>query len=63
MGALPTLFAATDPGLRGGEFVGPDGWDNWRGYPAVTKEIDKHYKESVASELWRISTEITGVEI
>lgn len=63
MGALPTLFAATDPGLRGGEFVGPDGWDNWRGYPAVTKEIEKHYKESVASELWRISTEITGVEI
>ena len=63
MGALPTLFAATQPGLKGGEFIGPDGWDNWRGYPVVTNELQKHYKESDAEELWRVSKEITGIEI
>lgn len=62
MGALPTLFAATEPSLNGGELAGPDGWDNWRGYPAVSKEIDKLYDKSVADKLWKVSEEITGVE-
>jgi NAD(P)-dependent dehydrogenase (short-subunit alcohol dehydrogenase family) len=62
MGALPTLFAATEPGLNGGELTGPDGWDNWRGYPAVSNEIDKLYDKSVADKLWKVSEEITGVE-
>lgn len=63
MGALPTLFAATEPSLRGGEFIGPDGWDNWRGYPTITGDLKKLYKESVAEKLWKISTDITGIEI
>src|SRR4029079_18026065 len=25
MGALPELFAATDPGVKSGQFIGPDG--------------------------------------
>jgi hypothetical protein len=32
-GALPTLRAATDPGARGGEYYGPDGWLEFKGYP------------------------------
>lgn len=63
MGALPTLFAATNPALKGSEFIGPDGWDNWRGYPTVSCEIDKIYKGADAEKLWKLSTEITGVTI
>ena len=37
MGALPTLFAATQPGLEGGTYVGPDGPGEQRGYPKVVK--------------------------
>ncbi len=34
-GALPTLYAATFPGLPGGSFVGPDGLFEARGAPRV----------------------------
>ena len=35
MGALPTLRAATDPGVIGGQYFGPDGFGEQRGYPKV----------------------------
>ena len=34
-GALPTLFAATEPGLTGGEYIGPDGLRQYRGSPTI----------------------------
>jgi NAD(P)-dependent dehydrogenase (short-subunit alcohol dehydrogenase family) len=33
MGALPTLYAATEPGLEGGTYAGPDGLAEQRGHP------------------------------
>jgi NAD(P)-dependent dehydrogenase (short-subunit alcohol dehydrogenase family) len=33
MGALPTLRAATDPTVRGGQYYGPGGFAEQRGYP------------------------------
>src|SRR5207248_2840091 len=36
MGALPTLYAATQPGLEGGTYVGPDGIGEFRGHPHLT---------------------------
>ncbi|WP_353625718.1 oxidoreductase [Bacillus sp. JCM 19041] len=30
-GAKPTIYAATDPSLHGGEWVGPNGFKAWRG--------------------------------
>ena len=33
MGALPTLYAATEPGLEGGLYIGPDGVGEMRGHP------------------------------
>ena len=35
MGALPTLRAATDPGVIGGQYFGPEGFLEQRGYPKV----------------------------
>ena len=35
MGALPALRAATDPGVIGGQYFGPDGFGEQRGYPKV----------------------------
>lgn len=32
-GALPMLYAATAPDVEGGEFIGPDGFNEYRGYP------------------------------
>ena len=35
MGALPMLYAATQPGLEGGTYVGPDGPGEQRGHPKI----------------------------
>jgi NAD(P)-dependent dehydrogenase (short-subunit alcohol dehydrogenase family) len=61
MGSLPTLFAATNPDLRGGEFIGPDGRGNHRGYPVITGEEAKIFKQDVATKLWEFSEKVTGV--
>ena len=37
MGALPTLRAATDPAVRGGQYYGPDGFRELRGHPVLVE--------------------------
>ncbi len=61
MGALPTLYAATAPGLQGGEFTGPSGFMEMRGYPKVVDSNKKSHDEEVARKLWAVSEELTGV--
>ncbi len=62
MGALPQLYAATSPGIQGGEVVGPSGFSQMRGLPKVIQEIQKEYDHEVAARLWEISTQLTGVD-
>jgi NAD(P)-dependent dehydrogenase (short-subunit alcohol dehydrogenase family) len=61
MGALATLYAATYPGLNGGEFVGPDGFGELRGHPHVVTPNRAARDEDVAARLWQVSEELTGV--
>lgn len=61
MGALPTLYAATHPDLRGGEFIGPDGPGNTKGYPVLTNDAARLYKPDLAAKLWEVSETLTGV--
>ncbi len=59
-GALPTLRAALDPAVRGGEYFGPDGFYEMRGHPVrVTSSRRSHNKEA-AARLWSVSEELTG---
>ncbi|MEJ7891030.1 MAG: oxidoreductase [Solirubrobacteraceae bacterium] len=60
MGALPTLYAATAPGLAGGEFIGPDGLLEQRGHPQVVAPNDAGRDEAVARRLWEVSEALTG---
>ncbi len=60
MGALPTLYAATEP-LNGGEFIGPDGKGRRKGYPTIDQTIEKLYDQDVSKRLWTLSEELTGV--
>jgi NAD(P)-dependent dehydrogenase (short-subunit alcohol dehydrogenase family) len=62
MGALPTLFAATDPGVPGGSFIGPDGFMEQRGHPRVVTAAGKAYDERAWKRLWEVSAELTGVD-
>jgi NAD(P)-dependent dehydrogenase (short-subunit alcohol dehydrogenase family) len=60
-GALPQLRAATDPQVRGGQYWGPDGLFELRGYPTLVKSSAKSYDEAVQKRLWGIAEELTGV--
>ena len=61
MGALPTLRAATDPAVRGGQYYGPGGRGEIRGYPKlVTSSRDSH-DQAAQRRLWTVSEELTGV--
>ena len=61
MGALPTLYAATEPGVEGGTYVGPDGLGEQRGHPKPVKPSSAARDEQVARRLWEVSEEMTGV--
>jgi NAD(P)-dependent dehydrogenase (short-subunit alcohol dehydrogenase family) len=61
MGALPTLYAATEPGLEGGTFCGPDGFLEQHGHPKPVSPSGAARDEQVARRLWEVSEEMTGV--
>jgi NAD(P)-dependent dehydrogenase (short-subunit alcohol dehydrogenase family) len=60
-GALPTLYAATHPGLAGGSYVGPDGIGELRGHPHLVSPNRAARDADVAARLWSVSEELTGV--
>ncbi len=60
-GALPTLYAATAPGVEGGEYFGPDGFMEARGHPTRVKAIAEARDPAVGERLWEVSEELTGV--
>jgi NAD(P)-dependent dehydrogenase (short-subunit alcohol dehydrogenase family) len=61
MGALPTLRAATDPHVTGGQYYGPDGFGGMRGYPKVVASSTKSHDAERQRRLWAVSEELTGV--
>ncbi|WP_394237127.1 oxidoreductase [Niallia oryzisoli] len=61
MGALPTIYAATHPSLKGGEYIGPDGKGRRKGYPALDTPHPVANDEDVINKLWEISEKLTGV--
>jgi len=61
MGALPTLRAAADPAVRGGEYYGPRGLGEQRGYPKVVQSSAMSHDEQLQRRLWDVSEELTGV--
>ena len=61
-GALPQLLAATDPAVRGGQYWGPMGIGELRGYPTLVESSAKSHDRIVAERLWQVSEELTGIQ-
>lgn len=61
MGALPTLFAATAPGLPGNSYIGPDGFMEQRGWPRIVDRSAAAKNVADAERLWTASEALTGV--
>jgi len=60
-GALPLLFAATDPAVSGGSYIGPDGPLGQRGFPKVVAPPPQARNAATASRLWAAAEELTGI--
>ncbi len=61
IGALPELYAATDPTVQGGSYLGPDGPLEVRGYPKRVGSNKKSKNLDAARRLWELSEKLTDV--
>jgi NAD(P)-dependent dehydrogenase (short-subunit alcohol dehydrogenase family) len=61
MGALPQLYAATAPDVKGNEYFGPDGFMQQSGYPTRVDRTKAAKSAADAETLWNKSVELTGV--
>lgn len=57
-GALPTIMAALDDDVEGGDYFGPTGFKEMKGAPGKVKGKPHAYNEEVAKKLWNISEEL-----
>jgi NAD(P)-dependent dehydrogenase (short-subunit alcohol dehydrogenase family) len=62
MGALPTLRAATDPNVLGGQYYGPDGFGESKGHPKQVESSAQSHDAAIQRRLWTVSQELTGVK-
>lgn len=60
-GALPGIRAAVDPNVKGGEYYGPDGYKERKGFPVKVKSNKLSHDIYIAKRLWGISEDLTGV--
>lgn len=62
MGALPTLYAAVGPDVKSGDYFGPSGFKEMKGYPKKVASNELSHDEAIAKRLWDVSEELTGVK-
>ena len=62
-GALPILMAATDPSVPGGAYVGPTRLSEMKGPPGLAQVQPQALDADVASRLWTLSEQMTGVTL
>lgn len=60
-GALPQLYAATEPDVESGEFIGPGGPAELRGAPTRVPLAPAAADAETGRRLWELSEEATGV--
>jgi NAD(P)-dependent dehydrogenase (short-subunit alcohol dehydrogenase family) len=60
-GALPILYASLDNDLKGGEFIGPDRFQQMRGYPTKVEADEYSHNKEVTKRLWTESEKMSHV--
>jgi NAD(P)-dependent dehydrogenase (short-subunit alcohol dehydrogenase family) len=61
-GALPLLYAATSPDVKGGDYIGPTSMGGLYGYPAKAQSNSRSHDPEAARRLWEISEKLTDVQ-
>jgi NAD(P)-dependent dehydrogenase (short-subunit alcohol dehydrogenase family) len=60
-GALPQLYAATDPRAESGQYFGPNGRKARKGWPVQEQPVETAKDPETARRLWEVSETLTGV--
>ena len=60
-GSLPTVYAAVEPTVESGAYIGPAGLFETRGWPAPAKAAGKARRAEDQARLWEWSEHRTGV--
>lgn len=58
-GALPTVYAATEPSVQGSQYIGPHGFMELWGQPTLVQPSKRAQDKEVAARLWTVSEEAT----
>ena len=61
IGVLPQLDAIAAPEAGSGEFIGPSGRNEKKGYPTRVQPAEAARDHALATRLWLLSEELTGV--
>ena len=56
------LYAAVAPDVKSGDYYGPSGWREMKGYPKKVESNELSHNKEIAKKLWEISEEWTGVK-
>lgn len=62
MGALPQIRASVDKNVNGGEYYGPCGFMEMKGFPVRVRSNAKSHNLEDARKLWDVSEELTGIK-
>ena len=62
MGALPTLYAAIGEDAESGDFFGPSGFMEIKGYPKKVPPNKRSQDKGIAAKLWEVSENLTGIK-
>jgi NAD(P)-dependent dehydrogenase (short-subunit alcohol dehydrogenase family) len=62
MGALPQIRASVDPNVKSGEYYGPDGFREMKGFPVKVQSNEASHNLEDAKKLWEVSEKLTGIK-
>jgi len=61
MGALPQIRACVDPEVKGSQYYGPEGKNEYKGFPVIVQSNEASHNLKDAATLWEESEKLTGV--
>lgn len=61
MGALPEIRASVDVKVKGGEYYGPNGKRQIKGFPVLVQSTPASHDKEGARKLWEISEKLTSI--